>query len=136
MAFQVEVDNGSTSSEALRTVRVLEKGLEQKHHSKCVAEWADSGVVKVTNDPKFLVPLNPVPQAKVDHPVRITGDFESFNRYIVSDSTETSNEVCSEAIMRLRRHEQWLFMDLSKAYQSVILAEELRDYNAFKINDV
>ena len=38
--------------------------------------------------------------------------------------------------MRLRCHQQELFMDLSKAYQSVILAEELRDYNAFKINDL
>lgn len=111
------------------------KNLTRDAIETAVSEWTKSGVVEPTEHPKFLVPLNPIPQNKVDHPVRITGDFEPFNRWIIADSTEESNEVCADAIRLLRAHQQGLFMDLSKAYQSIFLADELRDYNAFRINN-
>lgn len=99
-----------------------------------IGKWAESSL-EPCEDPKFLIPINPVPQDKVDHPIRITGDFKQFNKLICSESTESSNEVCAMAIRAMRAHTKGTFLDISKAYQSVSLSEHLRDYNAFKVGN-
>ena len=99
-----------------------------------VKKWS-SDVLEPCEEPLFAIPINPVPQDKVDHPVRITGDFKQFNKWILAEPTEETNEVCSEALMKIRRFESGTFVDLSEAYQSVRLCKSQRPYNAFLIDN-
>ncbi len=99
-----------------------------------VQEWADR-TLEPCQLPRFGIPINPVAQDKPGHPIRVTGDFKKLNRHIKSATTEESNEVCSRAIRLIRAYENGWFLDLSKAYQSVSLTPNLRDFNAFKIGD-
>jgi len=108
------------------------KKFDRQSVESAVQDWA-KGVMEPCDTPLFAIPINPVPQDKVDHPLRITGDFKAFNKTIVAESTEDTNEVCSEALMAARRHKDGTILDLSKAYQAVLLHPELRKYNAFMI---
>ena len=115
------------------------KGIDEKHVDTGIQQLIADGVLERCHNPKLLIPINPVCQRikKPEDPVRITGDFSaSFNRFICSDSTIESNEICSEAIRRMRAFQAGTVLDLKAAYLSVLLAEHLRDYQCFHVNDV
>ena len=129
--FQWKWKSGEPPPYCLNRPGVYQKrSLNKNDIASAVSDWRQSDIIEPCEAPKYMIPLNPVGQDKPDHPVRITGDFEQFNKHIHADSTEAENEVCSEAIQRLRHHERGFMMDLSKAYQSVFLSENLRDYNS------
>ena len=117
-----------------RVAPIYWKRFDRDEVNQVIAEWAERSL-EPCSEPKFCIPINPVEQDKPGHPIRVTGDFEKFNKHIKSASTEESNEVCSKAIRAIRSYDSGTFLDLSKAYQSVSLAPELRNYNAFRIGD-
>ena len=117
----------------LSAPRRYRKRLDAEMVEKAVEEWA-TGVLEECPDPEFLISINPVAQEKKkNHKIRVCGDCVPLNAYIRNDPTTTSNEVCAEAIRRMRAVDQGVFLDLSKAYQSVSLDPTLRKYNAFQI---
>jgi hypothetical protein len=110
------------------------KKINRQTAQSVIDEWA-SRTLEPCHEPKFCIPINLVEQEKEGHKIRVTGDCKAFNKFIISASTEESNEVCTRAIRLIRGYEDGTFLDLSKAYQSISLAPHLRDYNAFRVRD-
>lgn len=126
--------NGPPPQNINKVASIYWKKFDRNLVSEVVQEWAERSL-EPCERPKFCIPINPVAQDKPGHPIRVTGDFVEFNKHIISASTEESNEVCSKAIREIRAYKDGVFLDLSKAYQSVTLKPSLRDYNSFRIGN-